>query len=298
MTEEFLLKWNDHHSVFFIGALDLCELEEYTDVTLAAGNKFFSAHRLVLSICSPYFRQLFKHLGSDKAVIFLKDVEPKNLDLLLQYMYKGEIKVQESELANFLSAAQAMEVKGLCEKNHSKPRPAPGPHHHPVVPAIDPAPYIQPRTNEPDTLVSKPGHSMQELSTEQHQQEHRAVKKEIAMPDEHHTVEQVDDDIPDYGAEMVYSDSAVVAGYEEGGGNVGWKLPWNASATGTYICKFCGKEFTHMSDLSHHMPVHTKEKNFECEGCARRFTQSSSLYRHMKSTACAAYIMQSVQEQH
>ena len=94
MSEEFLLKWNDHHSVFFNDALDLCELEEYTDITLAAGNKFFPAHKLMLSICSPYFRQLFKHLGSDKAVIFLKDVEPKHLDLLLQYMYKGEIKVQ------------------------------------------------------------------------------------------------------------------------------------------------------------------------------------------------------------
>ena len=64
-----------------------------------------------------------------------------------------------------------------------------------------------------------------------------------------------------------------------------------------FFAKFCGKEFTHMSDLSHHMPVHTKEKNFECKGCARRFTQSSSLYRHMKSTACAAYIIFPVQEQ-
>jgi len=213
MSEELLLKWNDHHSVFFIGALDLCELEEYTDVTLAAGNKFFSAHKLVLSICSPYFRQLFQHLGKDRAVIFLKDVEPNHLDLLLQYMYKGEIKVQESELANFLNAAQALEVKGLCEKNHSTPRPTPGPHHHPVVLASEQTPSIQPRTNALDTLLSKPGHSTQG-PTEQYQQKNRPVKNEIAMV-EHHTVEQVDDDVPDYGAEIVYSDSAVVAGYEE-----------------------------------------------------------------------------------
>ena len=93
MSEELLLKWNDHHSLFFIGALDLRELEEDTDVGLAAGNKFFSAHKLVLSICSPYFRQLFKHLGSDMSVIFLKDVQPKHLDLLLQYMWKGEKQV-------------------------------------------------------------------------------------------------------------------------------------------------------------------------------------------------------------
>ena len=94
MTEDFMLKWNDHHTLFFVGAEELCESEEYTDVTLAAGSKFFPAHKLVLSICSPYFRQLFKRLGKDKPVIYLKDVDPKHLDLLLQYMYKGEIKVQ------------------------------------------------------------------------------------------------------------------------------------------------------------------------------------------------------------
>ena len=92
--EDFLLKWNDHHALFFAGAEELVSAEEYTDVTLAAGARFFAAHRLVLSICSPYFRQLFKRLGGEKTVIFLKDVEPKHLELLLEYMYKGEIKVE------------------------------------------------------------------------------------------------------------------------------------------------------------------------------------------------------------
>ena len=94
--EDFLLKWNDHHALFFAGAEELVSAEEYTDVTLAAGARFFAAHRLVLSICSPYFRQLFKRLGGEKTVIFLKDVEPKHLELLLEYMYKGEIKVEVS----------------------------------------------------------------------------------------------------------------------------------------------------------------------------------------------------------
>jgi len=119
--EDFLLKWNDHHSLFFAGAEELCQSEEYTDVTLAAGQRFFSAHRLVLSICSPFFRALFKRLGSgavaQKSVIFLKDVEPMHLELLLEYMYKGEIKVQEAELVNVLNAAQSLEIKGLTDSS-------------------------------------------------------------------------------------------------------------------------------------------------------------------------------------
>ena len=52
-------------------------------------------------------------------VIFLKDVSPKHLELLLQYMYKGEIKVQENELVTVLNVAQALEVKGLTESTDS-----------------------------------------------------------------------------------------------------------------------------------------------------------------------------------
>ena len=92
--EDFLLKWNDHHDLFFAGAELLCQNEEFTDVMLAAGTKFYPAHKLVLSICSPYFQNLFRRLGQEKHVIFLKDVSSKHLELLLQYMYKGEIKVQ------------------------------------------------------------------------------------------------------------------------------------------------------------------------------------------------------------
>ena len=95
MSEELFLKWNEHHDLFFLGAEELCKNEDFTDVTLAAGDKFFQAHKLVLSICSPYFQQLFKHLGSiSRSVVFLKDVDSKHLDLLLQYMYKGQIKVE------------------------------------------------------------------------------------------------------------------------------------------------------------------------------------------------------------
>lgn len=122
--EDFLLKWNDHHALFFAGAEELVSAEEYTDVTLAAGTRFFAAHRLVLSICSPYFRQLFKRLGGEKTVIFLKDVEPKHLELLLEYMYKGEIKVEETELVNVLNTAQSLEIRGLTDSGQKSDPPS------------------------------------------------------------------------------------------------------------------------------------------------------------------------------
>ena len=37
--EEFLLKWNDHHSSFFTIVEDLCRTEQLCDVTLACGGQ-------------------------------------------------------------------------------------------------------------------------------------------------------------------------------------------------------------------------------------------------------------------
>ena len=144
--EEFSLKWNDHSKVFFAGAEDLAEKQEFTDVTLAAGGKLITAHKMVLSICSPFFQRLFKQLGTvgpEKTVVYLKDVQPRHLDLLIQYMYRGEIKVevrqpsvqcgdldqnsqtptfQEKELVTILNTAQSLEIRGLTDTVQTGPK--------------------------------------------------------------------------------------------------------------------------------------------------------------------------------
>ena len=38
---------------------------------------------------------LFRKLGPEKHVIFLKDISASHLELLLEYMYQGEIKVRK-----------------------------------------------------------------------------------------------------------------------------------------------------------------------------------------------------------
>ena len=59
-AEDFLLKWNDHHSLFFAGLEALYQEGEHSDVVISAGARVFRAHKLVLSLCSPYFQNLFR----------------------------------------------------------------------------------------------------------------------------------------------------------------------------------------------------------------------------------------------
>ena len=124
MGENFKLKWNDHHSIFFSTAESLCVDDHLTDITLSCGKEEFSAHKLVLSVCSSYFKELFTPKSNSKnrpanhaAIIYLKDVNPRHMELLLNFMYRGEINVEEEELMELLSTAKGLQIRGLSESD-------------------------------------------------------------------------------------------------------------------------------------------------------------------------------------
>lgn len=97
------------------------------DVTLAAEGQLVKAHRLILSVCSPYFRKMFTQMPANQhAFIFLKDVSHSALKDLIQFMYCGEVNVKQDALPAFISTAEALQIKGLTETGESAPtQPSP-----------------------------------------------------------------------------------------------------------------------------------------------------------------------------
>ena len=87
------LKWNNHSPTFFEVLSKIKERELYSDVTLAAGGKYFSAHKLVLSTCSEFFEEMFEKTSCKHPVIVLKDVDSVIMEHLLDYIYLGEVSV-------------------------------------------------------------------------------------------------------------------------------------------------------------------------------------------------------------
>jgi len=119
MPENFCLRWNDHHDTFFSSAEKLCHSSLLTDVVLSAGGTLFQAHKLVLSVCSKFFQDVFAQPQAvpqaHNTVIYLKDVESHHLQLLLSYMYRGQVDVEEHELGGFLKTATGLQIKGLSD---------------------------------------------------------------------------------------------------------------------------------------------------------------------------------------
>ncbi|CAG4943480.1 unnamed protein product [Colias eurytheme] len=119
--QQYSLRWNDFHSAIVSSFRRLRDEEDFVDVTLACAGATFTAHKVVLSACSPYFRRLLKANPCQHPIVILRDVHDKDMESLLRFMYQGEVHIGQEQLKEFLRAAQLLQVRGLTDV----PPPAP-----------------------------------------------------------------------------------------------------------------------------------------------------------------------------
>ncbi|XP_043514826.1 protein abrupt-like isoform X6 [Frieseomelitta varia] len=115
--QQYSLRWNDFHSSILSSFRHLRDVEDFVDVTLACESNSFTAHKVVLSACSPYFRQLLKANPCQHPIVILRDVASSDMESLLRFMYHGEVHVGQEQLAAFLKTAQMLQVRGLADVN-------------------------------------------------------------------------------------------------------------------------------------------------------------------------------------
>jgi len=114
MTEKYCLKWNDFQT-YVSKSFGLLRNEEYLyDVTLVCDdNSQVSAHKLVLSACSEYFKAIFKNNNHPSPLICLDRISTTELRNILDYVYNGEAKILHENLENFLTQAKRLKLLGL-----------------------------------------------------------------------------------------------------------------------------------------------------------------------------------------
>ncbi|KAB7503514.1 Transcription factor GAGA, partial [Armadillidium nasatum] len=107
-------KWNNHKTTFFNVLASLRAKEVCTDATLGCDGKLYPVHKLVLCSSSDYFCDIFKETRCKSPVVILKDVHHNNLEALLDYMYLGEVEIQQKDLPDLIEAAECLRIKGLA----------------------------------------------------------------------------------------------------------------------------------------------------------------------------------------
>ncbi|XP_059487829.1 zinc finger and BTB domain-containing protein 17-like isoform X25 [Neocloeon triangulifer] len=112
-SHQYSLRWNNYvkHVSTAFEALR-CD-RDLVDVTLSCEGKKIPAHKMLLSACSSYFKSLFKENPCQHPVIIFRNVAFDDLMALVDFMYKGEVNVEQEQLASFLNTAELLEVQGL-----------------------------------------------------------------------------------------------------------------------------------------------------------------------------------------
>ena len=95
----------------------LLRKEDYLhDVTLVCDdNSQVSAHKLVLSACSEFFKAVFMNNKHQNPLICLEGISSRELQNILDYMYNGEAYIHQEGLDKFLLTAQRLKIMGLLE---------------------------------------------------------------------------------------------------------------------------------------------------------------------------------------
>ncbi|XP_068560423.1 kelch-like protein 41a [Cebidichthys violaceus] len=114
------------------GLKELLNENKLIDCVLKVGDRSIPCHRLILSACSPYFRELyFLEDGKEKDTmeVVLENMDPNVMEAVVNYMYSAEIDINDNNVQDILAAANRFEIpsvftvcvnylqKGLSKKN-------------------------------------------------------------------------------------------------------------------------------------------------------------------------------------
>lgn len=111
----FSLRWNNYINHITYAFESLRSHEDLVDVTLCCEGRKIRAHKILLSACSTYFKDVFKENPCQHPVIIFKNVKYDDLLAIIEFMYQGEVNVQQESLSSFLNTAEMLAVQGLTD---------------------------------------------------------------------------------------------------------------------------------------------------------------------------------------
>ena len=116
MSEKFNLHWNDFQSNITKTFSNLRGEDDFYDVTLVTDDQHqVSAHKVVLSSCSQYFKTILRQNKHSHPLLCLEGVNTDQLNKMLDYIYHGEVQICQDNLEQFLGTAQRFQLQGLID---------------------------------------------------------------------------------------------------------------------------------------------------------------------------------------
>ena len=120
-AEKCSLVWQDFQETAGHTFRDLREDGDFCDVTLVCeDNHQIPSHKVVLAASSPLLRDMLKSSQHSHPLLYFWGIKARDLSVLVDFIYKGQVQVYQSDLADFLNLAKLLKVNGVSEGNTSK----------------------------------------------------------------------------------------------------------------------------------------------------------------------------------
>jgi len=297
-AEKFCLRWNDFESNISVAFRELRDEKDFFDVTLACEDNQVSAHKVILSACSPFFRKVLRRNPHQHPLLYLKGVKYQELLSVLNFMYMGEVNVAQEELNSFLAVAEELRVKGLTQNSESskqQQQQREPPARSEVPPPKRMRPPAPPAAPPRQTVYGKPPDAArEELPEDEVQEVEVPVKAEpreqvpayhqesqesaVALEDGY----QVEEQYEEYGQyEEGYDGIDPNTGMPMADGNKGTLL--RSELDGLYHCEYnCDYKTAKHSDMLRHVESkHVISAGYSCTYCGFHTPTSNSLRMHV-----------------
>ena len=219
-------------------------------------------HKVVLSACSPFFRQILQKTKQNHPFVYMKGIRFEDLQTIIDFIYNGEANVATKDVDRFLKAAKELKIKGLASEASVEDDK----HNEPVEPIQEETILLKKekkkRTKSKENVVVK-----QEEVIEEEPANLGVTSSEPAAPNR----------IQDIKINM--DDTKLQELEEEIGKNL--ETCDNSSGAKVWKCNFCSKEITRMDRASDHVEAHLNKFNFPCEHCNKIMKNRAGLRSHI-----------------
>jgi len=124
MEEKFSLQLNDFQANAVNSFSKLRTSSDFKDVTLVGDDlKLISAHKVILSSCSEYFKSILTQHDHSHPLICLNGVNSEDIEKVLDFIYTGALQIFQNELDRFLQISQKLKLEGLLGYYHNQEEP-------------------------------------------------------------------------------------------------------------------------------------------------------------------------------
>ena len=260
-TEKFSLRWNNFQNTLSKTFGLLRSEEEFFDVTLVSDDQqTMSAHKVVLSASSPYFKNVLTRNKHSHPLLCLEGVSVADLSHVLDYIYHGEVLLGQEELDRFVTVASRLQLEGLVVTEEDQVQNVTD------IPVVKPSAAKKRSTSKvSNTMIDK---GKQKKIKSENDFQNFTIEKNVLLSNEFTgnlmNVSQMDQRI-----------------------NENFFMNPDTSFT----CSICAMTKKRLSDIQTHVELHLQLQQplIPCQSCGNTFRTRNLLSKHLCPVAVAKF---------